>query len=158
MSAIAQALVILLLAGAAAAATYHWHPQRPALYVVQEPLRDDEVTVAQVQERWQGKVLWIDARPREQYDQEHIPGATLLNEQQFDELLVASLDTLQTNTKPVIIYCSGQRCEASRKVREKLLELVAINDCYVLKGGFPAWKEAQKNQEIPRAEAFLDKR
>jgi rhodanese-related sulfurtransferase len=100
--------------------------------------------VAQVHERWHGKVLWLDARPREEFEKERIPGAILLNEQQFDELLLESLDTLQTNSKPVIIYCSGQRCEASRKVREKLLQVVSLDDCFILKGGFPAWKASQK--------------
>ena len=143
MSAVLQAVVVLLLAGVAAVGTYYLHPAAPALFAVQEPVRDDEVTLGQIQERWQGDVLWIDARPREQYEQEHIAGALLLNEQGFDEQLLGMLEALQTNTKPVIVYCSGQRCDASRKVRAKLLELVAMDNCYVLKGGWAAWKGAQ---------------
>lgn len=143
MKAFTQALVLLLLAGVAAGGAFYVHPRAPALYAVQEPLRDDEVTVAQILERWQGDVLWLDARPRDQFDQGHVPGAALLNEPQFDELMLAVLDTLQTNTKPVIIYCGGETCEASRKIREKLLQIVSLDECYILKGGWPAWTAAQ---------------
>ena len=47
------------------------------LYLVQEPLRDDEVSMLVIQERWKGDVLWIDARIQEQFDAEHIPGGDI---------------------------------------------------------------------------------
>jgi Rhodanese-like domain len=110
-SAIRQAIFILLLAAAGAWATHEWHPRAPALYLVQEPLRDDEVSMAVIQSRWQGRVLWIDARYQEQYDEGHIPGAVLLNEQHFDQQLFGLLDTLQTNKLPIIVYCSAAKCD-----------------------------------------------
>jgi hypothetical protein len=76
-----------MLAVAAAWGTHAWHPRAPALYLVQEPLRDDEVSMQAIQERWKGDVLWIDARIQEQFDAGHVPGALLLNEQKFDEQL-----------------------------------------------------------------------
>ena len=141
--AFSQALVILVLATVAAAAAFQFHSKAPALYAVQEPLKADEVGLKEIQERWKGDVIWLDARPQDQFDKEHIPEAKLLNEQGFDEQLLELLQTLQTATKPVIIYCSGQKCEASRHVREKLLAMVPMDNCYILKGGWPAWKEAQ---------------
>ena len=111
---------------------------------MQEPLKADEVGMKEVNERWKGDVIWLDARPRDQFQQEHIPGARLLNEQEFDSLLLERLDELQTASRPVVIYCGGQKCEASRHVREKLLTLVPLEDCFILKGGWPAWKQAVK--------------
>lgn len=143
-SALPQALVIILLAAGAAAAAFQLHPRAPALYAVQEPLKADQVGLKEIQERWKGDVIWLDARPRDQFDKDHIPEARLLNEQEFDTQLLDLLETLQTATKPVIIYCSGQKCEASRHVREKLLSMVPIDDCYILKGGYPAWQAAQE--------------
>jgi rhodanese-related sulfurtransferase len=139
-----QALVITLLAAAAAVAAFQFHPRAPALHAVQEPLKADEVGMKEVNERWKGDVIWLDARPRDQFQQEHIPGARLLNEQEFDSLLLELLDELQTASRPVVIYCGGQKCEASRHVREKLLTLVPLEDCFILKGGWPAWKQAVK--------------
>ena len=135
-----QVLILVFLAAAAAMATYQWHPLAPALYAIQEPLREDEVDVAEVQKRWAWQVIWLDARPRDQFEDEHIKSAMNLNEQEFDQQLLEILDTLQTATKPVVIYCGGQKCEASRHVREKLMSVVALDECYVLKGGWPAWQ------------------
>ncbi len=141
---IRQAVCLILLAATAAWATHVWHPRAPALYLVEEPLRDDEVSMKVIQERWQGKVLWIDARIQEQYDAEHIPGAVLLNEQHFDEQLFGLLDTLQTNTKPIIVYCNAAKCDASRKVLERLKLMLSIDKAYVLKGGWNAWRQVAK--------------
>lgn len=143
MSVLRQAAVLVLAAATAAFATWQWHPRAPALYLVQEPLRDDEVSMQVVQERFHNDVLWIDARPQEQFDAGHVPQALLLNEQKFDDQLIEHLDTLQTNRKPVIVYCSGQKCEASRKVMQKLKEMGFVQEAFILKGGWNAWKAAE---------------
>ncbi|MCF7786547.1 MAG: rhodanese-like domain-containing protein [Prosthecobacter sp.] len=145
-SALRQATFLILLAATAAWATHAWHPRAPALYLVEEPLRNDEVSMQVIQERWQGKVLWIDARIQEQYDEAHIPGAVLLNEQYFEEQLFGLLDTLQTNTKPIILYCNAAKCDASRKILERLKQTLPIENAFVLKGGWNAWRQAAKKE------------
>jgi|UniRef100_UPI00378411AD rhodanese-related sulfurtransferase len=144
LATIRQALILFLLAVAAAWGTHTWHPRAPAFYLVQEPLRDDEVSMQAIQGRWKGDVLWIDARIQEQFDAGHVPGALLLNEQKFDEQLFGHLDTLQANTKPIIIYCSAAKCEASRHVLERLKQTLPVENVFVLKGGWQAWKAAGK--------------
>ncbi|MFN0077779.1 MAG: rhodanese-like domain-containing protein [Prosthecobacter sp.] len=144
LPAIRQATFLVLLATTATWATYVWHPRAPALYLAQEPLRDDEVSMQVIQERWQGDVLWIDARIQEQFDAAHIPGALLLNEQGFDQQLFNYLDTLQANTKPIIVYCSAAKCDASRHVLERLKQTLPIENAFVLKGGWQAWQQAAK--------------
>lgn len=141
---IRQALLLLLLSAAAAWATHQWHPRAPALYLIQEPLRNDEVSMQTIEERWKGDVLWIDARPQEQYDAAHVPAALLLNEQKFEEQLFSYLDTLQSNTKPIIFYCSAAKCEASRTVMERLKQMLPIENAFILKGGWQAWQQASK--------------
>lgn len=143
-STFVQAAVLLLLAAGAAAMTYQWHPRAPALYLSEAPLQKDEISLNQIQERWQGNVIWLDARPTDVYAKGHIPGARLLNEQDFSNQLLELLDTLQTSDLPVIIYCGGEKCEASRKIREQLLPVAPREHCYILKGGWPAWQAAQK--------------
>jgi len=141
---LAQAILISVLACIGALAVFFLHPQAPSLYLVEEPLRSDEVSIKDIETRWMGKVIWLDARPGDQFKEAHIPDAKLLNEQGFDDQLLEMLDVLQVTTKPIIIYCGGQKCEASRHVREKLLAMVAIENCYILKGGWPAWVASQK--------------
>lgn len=144
--ALLQASLITLLAVVVAATVYPLHPRAPAFYAVQEPLKADEVGLQEIQERWKGAVIWLDARPKEQFEAAHIPGARLLNEQDFDTQLLDMLETLQTASQPIIIYCGGQKCEASRHVREKLLSMVPLDDCFILKGGWPAWQAAQNHR------------
>ncbi len=143
-ASILQALVILTLAVGAAVLTREFHPRAPALYLIEAPVQKDEVNLTQVQGRWKGDVIWIDARSEAAFQKGHIPGALLLNEQGFMEQSFALMDVLQTTTKPVIIYCDGEKCDASRTIRTRLLETFPLDNCYVLKGGWPAWKSAQK--------------
>ncbi len=141
--ALFQALILGGCSLLAAAATHLLHPRAPALYLQKAAPREDEATLERVKGEWQNRVIWLDARPEEQFRQEHIPGARPLNEQQFDSQLVELFDLLQTAEVPVILYCSGERCEAARRVRERLLQIVPLEQCFILKGGWPAWKAAQ---------------
>ena len=136
----AQAALLLLLSTLAGVAAHHWHPRAPAWYLVDAPLREDEVALAEIVDVTQ--VLWLDARPEDQYVQGHVPGARLLNEQGFDQQLFELLELLQTNTLPVIVYCAGERCEASRKVKEQLLSTLPLENVRILKGGWKAWLES----------------
>jgi rhodanese-related sulfurtransferase len=141
--AVGQALVLVLLSGVAAVGVHFWHPMAPAWYLVVAPPQEDEVTVERVKGEFGGKVLWLDARPEEQYVAGHIPEAKLLNEQGFNEQLFELIDLLQKNTLPVVIYCGGEKCEASRKIKERLVESLPMENVWVLKGGWPAWKKAE---------------
>ncbi len=139
-SALSQAAVLLALSVVAGTASHFWHPMAPAWYLVEAPLLEDEVTLADL---GGGKeVLWLDARPREQFEAGRIPGAYPLSEQEFDQQLFELLEVLQTNTLPVIIYCGGERCEASRKIKERLLETMPLENVRILRGGWKSWTEA----------------
>ena len=142
MKSLIQAFVLVVASALAALATQAWHPRAPALYLTEEPLRDDEVSMSVITERYGGAVLWIDARPLDQFEAEHVPDALLINEQKFDEQVLENLDKLQLNRNPVVVYCSAQKCEASRKVMMKLKEMGFVQEAFVLKGGWPAWKAA----------------
>lgn len=143
MKAFSQSLILVALAAVAAFGTHTWHPRAPALHLTQEPLRDDEVSMEVIREKYAGEVLWIDARPADQFAAQHMPGALNVSEQQFDEQLVQHLDALQTNSKPVVVYCSGQKCEASRKVMERLKEMGFVKDAYIFKGGWSVLSQQQ---------------
>ncbi len=136
-----QAAVLLFLAAASGAAVYALHPLAPALYLEDVPLGQGETTMALVDEQWGADVFWVDARPREQYEEGHLPGAFLLNEQEWDTQLFEHYETIVENDRPVVIYCGSEACQSSHKIAQKLREQVGMTDVYVLRGG---WKEAQK--------------
>ncbi len=145
MRTLAQAAVIVLAALLAAVGVHFLHPQAPPWRAQEEPLKDDEVTMAIIQERWQGKVLWVDARLRQEYEAGHIPGALLINEQEL-ELQLGELfeEHFQDNTLPIVVYCGLETCQASRKVADYLRTFLQTMEVRVLKGGWEAWKAARQ--------------
>ena len=119
-------------------AIYMWHPERPALYLVPNQLRDDEIMLNKVLE-WEADRggVWIDARSRANFDKSRVKGAYLLNEMEdFYSLLEPIWSEIQNKSDlPFIVYCSSESCLASRKVAEKLRESVGVSEVYILKGG-----------------------
>lgn len=84
-----------------------------------------------------GRVLWVDARTRAQYDQGHIEGAVLLNEDQWVDLMEGFLDAWEEELQ-VVVYCDGGGCDASRSVSRRLREEMGLENVRILKGG---WKK-----------------
>ncbi len=138
-----EILVLLTLTLVTAAGTHFLHPRAPAWYEVDEPLRDDEVTLQHISQAWSNDVLWIDARPAEMFGKAHIPGAININEQGLESQLIDNIALLQDNRKPVVIYCDSSACQASRKIRDYLAQRLPIEEFHVLRGGWKTWKEAQ---------------
>lgn len=109
----------------------------------QTPVAASElVTVAQARE-WGGSVIWVDARPQEEFEREHVPKAVLLNEDRWNELLPQMLATWSPE-KRVVVYCSSQSCGASREVARRLREEAGLKNVFVLGGGWEAWLEGKK--------------
>lgn len=102
----------------------------------------DEVTLRDAL-AWGDSLLWVDARPDEQYASEHIPGAILLNEGRWSELLPQFLTTWSPEKKTVV-YCSSQSCAASHEVARRLREEAGLKNIFVLHGGWETWLEAKK--------------
>ncbi len=109
----------------------------------QTPIAASEmVTVAQAR-GWVDNAIWIDARPAEEFDQKHVPGAILLNEDRWNELLPQLLTTWSPE-KHVVVYCSSESCGSSREVARKLREEAGLKNVFVLEGGWEAWLADQK--------------
>ena len=124
---LALALVPALVSGA-------WQLQ----WRKQEPLAPGEVRLATAR-LWGDQVQWVDARSRAKYERTHIPGALLLNEDEWDKLVGPFLDAWDAD-KTLVVYCDGGSCEASQAVAERIRNELKIGGVYVLKGGWAAWE------------------
>jgi len=103
-----------------------------------EPLAKDEITLATV-ESWNRPVQWVDARPRAKFEKQHIPEAVPLNEDEWNALVPAFLDGWEPG-RPIVVYCDGGACDASHAVAKRLREELQLEDVWVLKGGWDAWR------------------
>ncbi len=100
------------------------------------------VTIAGAR-RWGSNAIWIDARPEAEFAKEHIPGAILLNEDRWNELLPQMLATWSPE-KRVVVYCSREGCGSSREVARRLRKEAQMKKVFVLEGGWEAWREKNR--------------
>jgi rhodanese-related sulfurtransferase len=100
------------------------------------------VTVEQARE-WGDTAIWIDARPDDEFANDHVPGAILLNEDRWNELLPQFL-AVWSPSKKVVVYCSSLSCNASREVAQRLRKEAQLSDVFVLEGGWEAWLKKKR--------------
>ena len=94
---------------------------------------------------WATNVIWVDARPDDEFEQGHVAGAILLNEDRWNELLPHFLQEQWSPEKKIVVYCSSQSCNLAGDVARRLHEEAKLpNEIYVLKGGWEEW--LSKNQ------------
>ena len=135
-----QALILLAISLLIAVGAVWLHPRVPAWYQASSGDRWD-LRPEQVSELGDG-VVWIDARSAADFDAGHVPGAILLNEENWGELAFDQQDRLQEAMgKPVVVYCDGSGCERSRRIAERLRELIGLQPVYVLRGDWRRFAE-----------------
>ena len=100
-------------------------------------LPSEMVTVDQAR-AWGGNVIWVDARPDEEFARDHVPDAISLNEDRWNDLLSQFL-VVWSPGKKVVVYCSSLSCNASREVARRLRKEAQLSDVFVLEGGWEAW-------------------
>ena len=136
--ALRQAVILAGVALIPAVFSAFFHPHKPSWNIV----REDEISVSTLS-GLRSSVLWVDARAKPAYEKEHIPGALLLNEDAWDDLIVPILQ-VWTPDRIVIVYCGRQDCQASHEVAQRLRDQLGLKPVYVLKGGWEAWQVANK--------------
>ena len=133
-----KGLLVIVLA-ALLPAFVQWRLQPPTAFRARTSESGELVSLATVRS-WPRDVVWIDARPRAEFEAGHVPGAVLLNEDSFDALLPGLLAQWQPG-RPVVVYCSAS-CESSRRIALRL-RVVGIEDVHVLEGGWDSAKALQ---------------
>ncbi|MEM9025653.1 MAG: rhodanese-like domain-containing protein [Verrucomicrobiota bacterium] len=88
-----------------------------------------------------GDPIYLDARSLSEFEEAHIPGAMLLNEDDWDQRVLAFIDRWEPG-QTIVVYCSSLACQASHAVAERLKAEMGIDEVFVLKGGWEVWQEA----------------
>ncbi|MGC4015922.1 MAG: rhodanese-like domain-containing protein [Luteolibacter sp.] len=107
----------------------------------QEELKPHEICLVTVKERWQGKVLWIDARPRREWEIDGLPGSLLWNldpHEDANAFEAAVMEKLVDAPPAVVVYCSEGNCGVSSQIAERILKLGVTDQVFALKGGVGA--------------------
>lgn len=113
-----------------------FHPRHPGW--APASLREGEVNLAGAMALGPD-VLWVDARPRAQFDRRHIPGALPLNLDEWDPAILEVLAAWE-ESRPVVVYCDSASCRSSREVAGRLRDEFHLSPVYVLRGGWQEWE------------------
>lgn len=84
-------------------------------------------------------VIWLDARPLDEFESEHIAGAIFFNEADWDSGLMRLMEVWLTQPRPIVVYCGSENCGTSQRVAERLREALPDAEIYSLKGGWDVW-------------------
>ena len=84
-------------------------------------------------------VLWIDARSEADFQTDHIPGALLLNDDNWETGIVELMGAWLMQPSPIIVYCGSESCDTSKRIADRLREALPDAEIYSLKGGWDAW-------------------
>jgi rhodanese-related sulfurtransferase len=107
------------------------------------PIPPSEMVSVDQARSWGGNVIWVDARPDDEFARDHVPDALSLNEDRWNELLPQFLAAWSPGKK-VVVYCSAQSCDLAREVAERLRKEAQVPDVFVLEGGWEAWAKKHK--------------
>jgi rhodanese-related sulfurtransferase len=85
--------------------------------------------------------IWVDARPDDEFQRDHVPGAISLNEDRWSEGLSEFLAKQWSPEKKIVVYCSAASCNLAEDVARRLREEAKLpNEIRILKGGYEAWQ------------------
>jgi rhodanese-related sulfurtransferase len=104
----------------------------------QSPDLPSESVDVDLAKSWGDQAIWVDSRPENEFEQDHVPGAILLNEDRWNELLPQFLGQWSPEKK-IVVYCSTKSCNLAREVAKRLREEAQLKDVFVLKGGWEEW-------------------
>lgn len=125
---------ILLFAAGFPAVVAIWLVPRDRL----ETLGESEIALSVAIQR-QPPPLWIDARSEAEYRDAHVPGALLLNPENWTLLVPKVLEAWEPD-RAAIVYCNSPGAQASHEVAERLRDF-KLGSVFVLHGGWNAWKQ-----------------
>jgi rhodanese-related sulfurtransferase len=108
----------------------------------QSRVAESDFVEVQTARGWGANVIWVDARPSDEFERDHIPGAVSLNEDRWGEALSQFLAKDWSPEKKIVVYCSAASCNLAEDVARRLREEAKLpNEIRILKGGWEAWLE-----------------
>jgi rhodanese-related sulfurtransferase len=130
--ALREAVLLILIAAVPATVT-GFLQLRPT---EKKPLAPGEILAADGRELGE-KAVWVDARARKKFEQGSVPGAVLLNEEEWDAQVPKFLDAWDPE-KTIIVF--GERgSDAGEGIAHRLREELKIENVRVLHGGYEEW-------------------
>ena len=143
MNPLGQLAVISGIALAAAGGTYLVKgPPERLLRCDPANLKPDELCLESIPA--EAEVVWVDARPRTDWEKNGVPGSVLWNLDPTEDMQAFEAETAMriAMTPRVIVYCGDESCGVSRQIADRIRGLDLGAEVFVLHGGWRALSEA----------------
>lgn len=150
MNAVAQFVAVGGLSLAAAGVTWlaKGRPSVPEPKVVEcdsSLLKDDEICLADVPQ----DVLWIDARPRSEWEENGLDDSVLwnLDPKEDNQALEAgaAASIFESGASLVVVYCGSEACGTSKIIADRVRTLNLGPSVKILYGGWDALRFRDSN-------------
>ena len=132
-TAVRQLMWLILVALLFAGLSWALQKTSPA-----EPLASGEIDLKSLSSVRAPDILWVDARSKAKFESRHIPGALLLNQAEWESLVTDFYDQWQPGRR-VVVYGEVDS-DNGHEVASRLREESTIDNVWVLKGGYEAWR------------------
>lgn len=141
MNALAQFLTVGAISLAAAGGSWLLRKEpveKPAFSCDPTKLHDDEICLTDAK----GKVLWVDARSRSQWQKNGLKGSILWNMDPKEDANLFEAEALPhiAAAELVVIYCGSEKCGTSREVAGRIRKMEIGPPVKILHGGWDAIK------------------
>jgi rhodanese-related sulfurtransferase len=97
------------------------------------------ISLAQAYELYKDKIVFVDARDPEEYEDGHIAGAVNLPLFRLDEF--SGRMSYLNKTEPLVVYCEGSDCDMSIRLGNELFAK-GFKKVFVFFGGWEEWKSS----------------
>ena len=140
-----QALLIGLIAGGIGLSLNYFRKEKLSIrgdWLPQVQSTGDTLSIDQAKKLFLShEAVFVDARPRNLYEQGHIQGAFSLPVEAFDQYFFDFLKSTPIKTR-IITYCDGESCSLSHEL-VKMLRDQGYTDLKVLSNGWTLWQQNQ---------------
>jgi rhodanese-related sulfurtransferase len=134
-----QAAMICGITAVASLVTWLLHePSQDRLHCDPSALAADQICIEQVP--LDAKLLWVDARSRQLWMRNGMPGSVLWNLDPAEDMneFEAAVAMRLLDSPQVIVYCDDEQCGISRQVAERIRALGLGAEVSILFGGWEA--------------------
>lgn len=142
MNAIVQLAIIVgfTLAGAGGSYLLNGAPEKKIVQCDKKLIRPDEICLADVS----GKVLWVDARPRSEWEENGLKGSILWNMDPKEDMQKFEAEAAMQviDSELVVVYCSSEACGTSRQIADRIRAMELGPPVKALRGGWDALSAA----------------
>ncbi len=137
----------IVLVSAALAGLHAWFSPMKYSRVDCDPeqISAEEICLSTVINDWHSDCLWVDARRRQDWQRDGLPGSLFLTTadgESFDALLEEAVPRLASEQKRVVVYCSDQGCGTSKEIAKRLRDYQLVPEVRALHGGWKALADA----------------